>query len=143
MKFCRKSLNQGDAQEDEKEGDGPGEQKRQNKDLDAALKKGSLEQAKTKAEKEKEALIQLGAQKQKKGKKQTAAQQAQDKQIDFKLIKQFNNLRISAPLNDEDFEKTAQDLNELREALIYWGKIIQRQNKIKFIRSAKRICNEE
>jgi hypothetical protein len=27
--------------------------------------------------------------------------------------------------------------------LIYWGKIIQRQNKIKFIRSAKRISGEE
>jgi hypothetical protein len=52
-------------------------------------------------------------------------------------------LKISAPLNDEDFEKTEQDLNELREALIYWGKIIQRQNKIKFIRGAKRICEEE
>jgi len=59
------------------------------------------------------------------------------------LIKNFNNLKISAPLNEEDFEKTKQDLNELRDALIYWGKIIQRQNKIKFIRSAKRIANEE
>jgi len=59
------------------------------------------------------------------------------------VIKQFNNLKISAPLNAEDYEKTSEDLKELREALIYWGKIIQRQNKIKFIRNAKKICKEE
>jgi len=35
-------------------------------------------------------------------------------------------LKISAPLNDDDFEKTQEDLKELKEALIYWGKIIQR-----------------
>ena len=52
-------------------------------------------------------------------------------------------MKISAPLNDEDFEKTYEDLKELKEALIYWGKIIQRQNKIKYIRSAKKISNEE
>ena len=105
MKFCSKSLNQVEATEEVKDADGPSE-KRANKDLEAALKKGSLEPAKSKAEKEKEAFQQTGAPKQKRGKKQSAGQQAQDKQIDFRLIKQFNNLKISAPLNDEDFEKT-------------------------------------
>lgn len=52
-------------------------------------------------------------------------------------------MKISAPLNDEDFEKTHQDLKELKEALVYWGKIIQRQNKIKFIRNSKKIQHEE
>lgn len=52
-------------------------------------------------------------------------------------------MKISAPLNEEDFEKTHEDLKELKEALMYWGKIIQRQNKIKFIRSAKKISTEE
>ena len=52
-------------------------------------------------------------------------------------------MKISAPLNEEDYEKTQQDLQELRQALIYWGKIIQRQNKIKFIRAAKKISSEE
>jgi len=52
-------------------------------------------------------------------------------------------LKISAPLNEEDYTKTQEDLKELREALVYWGKIIQRQNKIKFIRSNKRIRDEE
>lgn len=59
--------------------------------------------------------------------------------IDFVLIKKFNNLKINAPINDTDYEKTIKDLDELKEALIYWGKIIQRQNKIKFIRNARKI----
>ncbi len=61
-------MNEGDTQEEAKEANGP-EPKRTNKDLEAALKKGSLEPAKSKAEKEKEAFQQLGAPKQKKGKK--------------------------------------------------------------------------
>jgi len=52
-------------------------------------------------------------------------------------------LKISAPLNNEDYERTIKDLDELREALIYWGKITQRQNKIKFIRGAKNISSME
>lgn len=63
----------------------------------------------------------------------------QDGTIDFALIKKFNNLKIKPPINDEDYEKTISDLNELRDALIYWGKIISRQNKIKFIRNARKI----
>jgi len=78
-----------------------------------------------------------------KGKKNVGGATKEDKTIDFKLLKQFNNLKISAPLNDEDFEKTIDDLKELKDALSYWGKIIQRQNKIKYIRSAKKISNEE
>lgn len=63
--------------------------------------------------------------------------------IDFTLIKKFNNLKISAPLVVEDFEKTITDLEELRFALVYWGKIIQRQKKIKFIKAAIKISKEE
>jgi len=33
-------------------------------------------------------------------------------------------LKINAPINDDDYEKTIKDLDELRDALIYWGKII-------------------
>jgi len=65
----------------------------------------------------------------------------QEGSIDFALIKKFNNLKISAPINDDDYERTIKDLTELRDALIYWGKIIQRQNKIKFIRNARKISS--
>lgn len=65
----------------------------------------------------------------------------QEGSIDFALIKKFNNLKISAPINDDDYERTIKDLAELRDALIYWGKIIQRQNKIKFIRNARKISS--
>lgn len=57
------------------------------------------------------------------------------------MIKKFNNLKINAPINETDYEKTIKDLDELKEALIYWGKIIQRQNKIKFIRNARKISS--
>ena len=114
IKFCQKSLNQGPVEES-KEADGP-EEKKTNKELDAKLKQGALEPAKTKAEKEKELFAAVGNPKQKKGKKGAATEKAQDKAIDFKLIKQFNNLKISAPLNEEDYAKTTEDLKELREA---------------------------
>ena len=74
----------------------------------------------------------------KKNKNKTNAD-AKDGSIDFVLIKKFNNLKINAPINDSDYEKTVKDLDELKDALIYWGKIIQRQNKIKFIRNARKI----
>lgn len=53
LNFCRKSMNQKqeDAVEESKEADGPKEPKT-NKELEAALKKGSLKQAQTKAEKD-------------------------------------------------------------------------------------------
>lgn len=143
LKFCKKSI-QGDAKEETKEENGPADIKKVlAKGIEDGIKKGSLQKAMTKAEKEKEAQVQLGNQKKNKGRKQTAGQAVQDKQIDLKLIRQFNNLKISAPLHEEDYPKTETDLKELREALIYWGKIIQRQNKIKFIKMAKKICNEE
>jgi len=63
--------------------------------------------------------------------------------MDFSMIRRFNAVKIKAPLNEEDLEKTMKDLNELKEALIYWGKIIQRQSKIKFIRKAKKISQIE
>ena len=66
-----------------------------------------------------------------------------DGSIDFVLIKKFNNLKINAPINETDYEKTISDLDELKDALIYWGKIIQRQNKIKFIRNARKISSIE
>lgn len=59
--------------------------------------------------------------------------------INFMLLKKFSDLKISAPLNDEDYERAIKDLDELRNALVYWGKIILRQNKIRFIKSSRKI----
>jgi hypothetical protein len=73
--------------------------------------------------------------------KKTRKNRDQEKEgtVDINLIKKFNSLKISAPITPEDYEKTLKDLAELRDALVYWGKIIQRQNKIKFIRNARKI----
>jgi hypothetical protein len=73
--------------------------------------------------------------------KKTRKNRDQEKEgtVDINLIKKFNSLKISAPITPEDYEKTLKDLAELKDALVYWGKIIQRQNKIKFIRNARKI----
>jgi len=36
-----------------------------------------------------------------------------------------------------------KDLDELHEAMIYWGNIIKRMNKVKFIRNSRKIYSEE
>ena len=48
-------------------------------------------------------------------------------------------LKLSAPSSAEDYERTLVELDQLRDALVYWGKIIQRQNKIKFIRGTTKL----
>jgi hypothetical protein len=55
------------------------------------------------------------------------------------MIKKFTELKLSVPSSLEDYEKTLVELDDLRDALIYWGKIIQRQNKIKFIRGTNKL----
>lgn len=100
----------------------------------------------TKQEKEKLLWLQVGKEagaKGKKGKSGKGQNGPQEGLIDFSLIKKFNNLKISAPLVFEDYEKTIKDLEDLRFALVYWGKIIQRQKKIKFIKAAIKISKEE
>jgi len=80
----------------------------------------------------------------KKGKKNVKKNNnEQDGSIDFGIVKKFSLLKLSVPMKAEDFEKTIVELDQLRDALTFWGKIIQRQSKIKFIRSAKIINSEE
>ena len=55
------------------------------------------------------------------------------------MIKKFTELKLSVPSSQEDYERTLLELDQLRDALIYWGKIIQRQNKIKFIRGTNKL----
>ena len=59
------------------------------------------------------------------------------------MIKKFNSVKVPAPLNADDLERAIGDLTELRIALIYWGKIILRQNKVKHIRKSANISKEE
>jgi len=63
--------------------------------------------------------------------------------IDFEFIKKFTNLKLTLPLSLEDFEKTLDDLEKLKDALVYWGKILQRQNKVKYIRNSRKLSNIE
>jgi hypothetical protein len=64
-------------------------------------------------------------------------------QIDFAIVKKFNNLKLTVPMKEEDYAKTIEDLDQLKDALVYWGKIIQRLSKIKYIRSARKISSDE
>ena len=65
----------------------------------------------------------------KKGKKNASAAAGADTagQIDFAMINRFSILKIAPPMgSDDSFDNTITTLQELREALIYWGKILQR-----------------
>jgi len=100
----------------------------------------------TKAEKElaNNKYMSLKSNKGKKTKKSGQSGQNADANVDFNLIKKFNNLKISAPFDGlESYERTIKDLDELREALIYWGKIVLRKEKIKFITNARKISSIE
>lgn len=46
-------------------------------------------------------------------------------------------------MKEEDYAKTIEELDQLRDALIYWGKIIQRQTRIKFIRQSQKLIKED
>ena len=101
------------------------EQKAQTKgELDKALQKGAIMQAPSKDQKNQEhAFAALASKKQKKSKKAGNADTA-DGQIDFGIVKKFNSLKIKIPMKEEDYEPALTELEQLRQALIYWGKII-------------------
>lgn len=112
-------------------------------ELEKALAKGSIQLAPTKEEKLAQMQTALGTKMKGKKKNKGGNNDTSNGTIDFVLIKKFNILKINAPINEADYEKTVKDLDELKDALIYWGKIIQRQNKIKFIRNARKISSIE
>jgi len=62
----------------------------------------------------------------KKGKKGGRKNQAADGEgkVDFGIIKKFNSLKLTVPMNPEDFEKAIKDIDALKDALTYWGKIV-------------------
>lgn len=139
-KFCLKQMQKGKPLTEEEKADEKEEaQKKVKSDLEKALQKGSIQLAPSKEEKLAQMQSVLGTKNKGKKKNKGGNSVTETGSIDFVLIKKFNNLKINAPINDTDYEKTIKDLDELKEALIYWGKIIQRQNKIKFIRNARKI----
>lgn len=79
----------------------------------------------------------------KKGNKRGGEGNANENQIDFQIIKKFNALKLSVPMQSEDYIKTIEQLDQLRDALVYWGKIMQRQTKIKFIRNTIKLVLED
>jgi hypothetical protein len=42
------------------------------------------------------------------------------------MIKRFSLLKISPPMVEEDYENKLKEIQKLKEALLYWGKIILR-----------------
>ena len=127
--------------EETKEADKPKTAEQKKNDLDKQMEKGAIQKAPTKEEKEKLAggvfMNLVGKGKAKKTKKTNT--ETQDGSIDFSVIKKFNNLKITVPMKEGDYENTIKELEQLKLALIYWGKIIQKQALIKYIRGARKI----
>ena len=62
----------------------------------------------------------------KKGKnnKKRNNQDTNDNTIDFSIINKFNKIKLAVPMKAEDYSKTVDNLNQLKDTLLYWGKII-------------------
>ena len=141
-KVCQKRMQKEEEAEQIEETKTTEKDKKAESQLDKKLAKGSVLLAPSKGEKEDSVFQALG--KGKKAKKQPGAASTESKGgLDFQVIRKFNQLKIKPPLDNEDMERALKDLNEVREALVYWGRIIQRQNKIKFIRNTKKLIKEE
>jgi len=80
--------------------------------------------------------------KKKKQKKTVQDGPAEGNKVDIGIIKKFTDLKTTVPMKDEDFKLTIDSLGELKDALLYWGKIIQRQSKIKHIRTSRKLQND-
>lgn len=109
-----------------------------------AVAKGSVELAPTKESRDASGFGSLKTNKGKKGKKNNAGAGADaGGQVDFAMIKQFTSLKVSPPLGDDSYETTVAALKELSDALDYWGKILQRQKKIRHIRTSRKLKSLE
>lgn len=127
-RYCQKqskSVVEGEIIPEEKQVE---EKKKSNNDIDKALQKGSIQLAETKDERDISVFSSLVSKK-----RQTAGKQSKkggqelnndNSSVDFQVIKKFNNLKLSVPMKEEEFLKTIEELDQLRDALVYWGKII-------------------
>ena len=52
-------------------------------------------------------------------------------------------MKIEPPTSAEKYEETIKDLDELMEALVYWGDIVKRQKLIKFISGTRKLKDME
>lgn len=129
-----------DAAEEEKKAE---ETVKKATELESALKKGNLVVGTEKNERDSMDNVLNTLKKEKKGGKFTKKVIVESEQPsgvpDFATIKKFSTLKLIAPTKQEDFEKTLKDLGQLRDALCYWGNIMHRLNKIKFIQNSKRL----
>ena len=90
------------------------------------MAKGSIQQAPRKEEKLAASVFGslISQKKGKKARKGQSEANANENSVDFQIIKKFGALKLTVPIKEEDFEKTVVELDQLRDALIYWGKII-------------------
>lgn len=115
----------------------------QKNDLDTKLKKGAIMAAPTKEQRLAE--ITIGHKGKKNNRKQKKNQQDDKAEgsLDFSTVKKFGALKLAPPLTNEEYEKTLKELDVLKAAVIYWGKIQQRIRKVKFIRDSRKIFSED
>lgn len=144
QRYCQRQLNMkpdGEEEEEKKMPEKTG-RKGMSSELESALKKGTLLAAPEKNERDGMDNIMNVLKKDKKGgrARKTAADTEQQSGVpDFATIKKFSTLKLIAPTKQEDFEKTLKELGQLKDALCYWGNIMYRLNKIKFIQNSKRL----
>jgi len=115
----------------------------QKNELDTKLKKGAIQAAPTKEQRLAE--ISLAGKKNKGNRRQKKNQQ-EDKtegNLDFSTVKKFGALKLAPPITNEEYEKTLKELDVLKKAVVYWGKIQQRIRKVKFIRDSRKIFSED
>lgn len=126
MKLCQKQMAKKEGKEVVEEAKTESKQASGDTALDKKMAKGALILAPSKDEKE-QSVFTSTHQSKKKGRKQKAQQsEPKDGPLDFSIVKKFSTLKISAPMNPEEFERAHGELQEIKESLIYWGKIIQR-----------------
>jgi hypothetical protein len=141
VKFCEKQTGKEVAEEAKGGKAGPAESKPAG--LASAAAAGKVLVAPTKGEKEAEGMwASLAGGGKKKGKGRGRKQQATAPDAagpDFKTVKKFAVLKQSPPTTPAEHEKCIQSLTDLRAALVYWGKITQRQDMVKFIQTSERL----
>jgi len=119
-RYCQKQSNKPSTEEAVEQNQANAAAPKGNSELENALAKGKIQAADSKQE----SLFSTAKGKKGKGKQQKKNQDSNESTIDFNIIKKFSNLKLTVPIKETDFTKTIEDLDQLRDALIYLGKII-------------------
>jgi len=143
QKLCKRRL-AAPAEEESKVTQAPEESKgAQKNDLDTKLKKGAIMAAPTKEQREAEIATNNRGKKNNRKQKKNQQEDKAEGSLDFSTVKKFGALKLAPPLTNEEYEKTLKELDILKAAVIYWGKIQQRIAKVKFIRDSRKIFSED